>query len=212
MKQNLSKNQNKEKSNLIRTIEDFVQVEYIEKKSRFIAQAYPVCSIEEVEKLLKVIRGKYSDATHNCYAYILGISKDLYRYGDDGEPSGTAGKPIYQTIVNFDLTNILVVITRYFGGIKLGASGLVRAYSTATKLVLESARIVEKPILENIAIDLSYNEYTKVKNIIYNNFVEIKETFSDKVFVVGKIPINIKDEFVEKINNILSRKIITGEK
>ncbi|MGB9851261.1 MAG: YigZ family protein [Candidatus Kapaibacteriota bacterium] len=204
MQYNSKKYSDETNSNLKRTIKNPAQIEFVEKKSRFIAQAFPVENIEKVENILKDVRKKFTDATHNCYAYRIGIEKNIYRFSDDGEPSGTAGKPIFQTIVKFDLTDILVVVTRYFGGIKLGASGLVRAYSKATKLVLESAEKIEIPLTNFLTLEFDYFDYPKVKRIVFENFQNVKEDFSDKVRIEGFIAINIKNDVLSKINNLLS--------
>lgn len=207
MKQNFTNSPKEENAKIIRTIKEFAQSEYIEKKSRFIAQAFPISSISEAENLLSSIRNKYSDSTHNCYAYVVGVQKDVFKFSDDGEPAGTAGKPIYQTIINFDLTNVLVVVTRYFGGIKLGASGLVRAYAKAAKMVLDVAPKVEIPITVQVSLEMKYSDYPKVKNIIFNNFVEVKESFTDNVQIIGEIPVAFKNEVIERIRNILSGNV-----
>lgn len=194
--------------NYKRTIEKPVKVEYIEKKSKFIAQAFPVVSIDEVEQYLNYVRKEFSDASHHCYAFVIGIDKSIFRFSDDGEPSGTAGKPIFQMIMNFDLTDVLVVVTRYFGGIKLGASGLVRAYATATKLVLENAEIIEVPQETILYIEIDYSNYARIKNYIYSELKSINETFSDKVEVTGKIPTHLKESFINKLKNLLSGEVM----
>ena len=115
-----------------------------EKGSKFIAIAIPVISEEEIKSKLDELRKEYYDARHHCYAYRLGFEKLVYRYNDDGEPSGTAGRPIYGQIVSKDLTDVLVVVIRYFGGTKLGVSGLINAYKTASKEALNNQRLLLK--------------------------------------------------------------------
>ncbi|MBQ9638987.1 MAG: YigZ family protein [Bacteroidales bacterium] len=119
---------------------------YKEKGSKFLAFAYPVASVEEVRTHLDLLRKTYFDARHHCYAYILGPHKDAYRANDDGEPSGTGGRPIYGQLLSADLTNTLIVVVRYFGGVLLGASGLANAYKTAARDALSNASIAERTI------------------------------------------------------------------
>lgn len=119
---------------------------YKEKGSKFLAFAFPVSSVEEVKAHLDALRKEYFDARHHCYAYILGANKDAYRVNDDGEPSGTGGRPIHGQLLSADLTNTLIVVVRYFGGILLGASGLVNAYKAAARDAINNATIEERTI------------------------------------------------------------------
>lgn len=136
---------------------------YKEKGSKFIALAFPVTTETQVKEHLERIRKEYFDARHHCYAYILGPTKDVYRINDDGEPSSTAGKPIHGQLLSKDLTDVLVVVVRYFGGIKLGVPGLINAYRTAARDALDHAKIVVK------TIDLSYRlhfEYPLMNDVM----------------------------------------------
>ena len=119
---------------------------YKEKGSKFLAFAFPVRSVEEVKQHLDRLRKEYFDARHHCYAYILGPRKDAYRVNDDGEPSGTGGRPIHGQLLSADLTDTLIVVVRYFGGILLGASGLANAYKAAARDAIGHADVVEKTI------------------------------------------------------------------
>ena len=119
---------------------------YKEKGSKFLAFAFPVRSVEEVKQHLERLRKEYFDARHHCYAYILGPRKDAYRVNDDGEPSGTGGRPIHGQLLSADLTDTLIVVVRYFGGILLGASGLANAYKAAARDAIGNAEVVEKTI------------------------------------------------------------------
>jgi len=123
-----------------RTIKTASEGFYKEKGSKFIAYAYPVLSEEEVKKELENLRATYPDARHICYAFIIGTDKSFFRYSDDGEPNGTAGLPIYNQLRSFDLTNILVAVVRYFGGTKLGVSGLIEAYKVSTEDALNATK------------------------------------------------------------------------
>lgn len=139
---------------------------YKEKGSKFIALAYPVTAEDGVKHILEDLRKEYYDARHHCYAYILGPDKSAWRINDDGEPSGTAGKPIHGQILSFDLTNILIVVIRYFGGTKLGVSGLINAYKSAAKDALSQAEIVEKTVNEIYRLEFPYELMNDVMRII----------------------------------------------
>jgi uncharacterized YigZ family protein len=134
--------------------------------SKFTAKAFPVLSEEDVKQHLANLRKEYYDARHHCYAYQIGFDKSSYRINDDGEPSGTAGRPIFGQLQSFDLTNILVVVIRYFGGTKLGVSGLINAYKTATKEALETAKIVTKTVNEVYELHFLYSDMNAVMKII----------------------------------------------
>lgn len=136
---------------------------YKEKGSKFLAFAFPVTTVEEVKAHLDELRKKYFDARHHCYAYILGPSKESYRLNDDGEPSGTGGRPIHGQLLSADLTNTLIVVVRYFGGILLGASGLANAYKAAARDAIANASIKE------YTIDISYRlhfEYPLMNDVM----------------------------------------------
>lgn len=129
---------------------------YKEKGSKFLAFAIPVISEAEVKENVERLKKEYYDARHHCYAYILGHDKAVYRANDDGEPSGTAGRPIHGQLLSKDITNTLVVVVRYFGGIKLGVSGLITAYKAATKDALDNAEIIEKTVNEVYRVEFEY--------------------------------------------------------
>ena len=139
---------------------------YKEKGSKFLAFAYPVRTIDEVKAHLEQLRKDYFDARHHCYAYILGPTKDAYRANDDGEPSGTGGRPIYGQLLSADLTDTLVVVVRYFGGVLLGASGLANAYKTAARDAIEHAEIIEKTIDIHYRLHFEYAAMNDVMRII----------------------------------------------
>ncbi len=149
-----------------KTIEAKTEGLYKEKGSKFIAFAFPVYTEDEIKNILEDLRGKYYDARHHCYAYRLGADKLRFRANDDGEPSSTGGKPILGQIVSNDLTNILIVVVRYFGGIKLGVSGLINAYRTAAVDALAHAVVIEKTEDEVIKIKFSYGVLNDVMRII----------------------------------------------
>ena len=135
----------------MKTIKETIKTTQTINKSEFITTLYQVNSLEDVQSLLQETRKKYYDATHNCYAYILGNNQETKKSSDDGEPSGTSGMPILNVLEKNDLTNILCIVTRYFGGIKLGAGGLVRAYSSSAAMAISSATMLNlKHILKII--------------------------------------------------------------
>ena len=139
---------------------------YTEKRSKFLAFAFPVRSTDEVKQYLEALRKEYFDARHHCYAYILGPTKDVYRVNDDGEPSGTGGRPIHGQLLSADLTDTLIVVVRYFGGVLLGASGLANAYKTAARDAIEHAEIVEKTIDVRYRLQFEYVLMNDVMRIV----------------------------------------------
>ena len=146
---------------------------YKEKGSRFLSFAMPVSSTEDVKAKLQVLKKNYYDARHICYAYVLGKNGTVFRSNDDGEPSGTAGKPILGQINSKDLTNVLVVVVRYFGGILLGTGGLVTAYREAAADAIQNNKIVSRLVESNIAIQFSYERMNDVMRIVKENSLTI---------------------------------------
>lgn len=138
-----------------RTVKQVAEGLYKEKGSRFISFIYPVKTEEEIKTILAEIKLKYFDARHHCYAYGLGVRREAFRMNDDGEPSSTAGKPIFGQIVSHDLSNVLIVVIRYFGGTKLGVSGLIQAYKEAAADAIRNAEIVLET--ENISLDIRFS-------------------------------------------------------
>ena len=156
-----------------RTIQSMSTGLYKEKGSKFIAIAVPVESLEDVRINLEKLRKEYHDARHHCYAYRIGEEPYEFRYNDDGEPSGTAGKPIYGQIQSFELTNILIVVVRYFGGIKLGTGGLIQAYRAASKDALENSTIATKIWTNRLQIAFNYLKMNDVMRIIKEDNLRI---------------------------------------
>lgn len=156
--------------------------EFIEKKSKFIGYSFVVKSEEEALSKLEEVKLKHKDATHNCSAYIIGEDKLIQRYNDDGEPSGTAGMPILEVLKKENLTNVLVVVTRYFGGTLLGAGGLVRAYTKGAKIAIDAGTVVEMLEHEEIKFGYDYTFHGSVQNyLIKNEYKILNENFSDRV-------------------------------
>lgn len=160
---------------VFKTIEAQAEGIYKEKGSRFIALAYPVTREEEIRDIIAGLKEKYYDARHHCYAWRLGAAKTHFRANDDGEPSSTAGKPILGQIQSNDLTNILIVVIRYFGGIKLGVSGLINAYREAAADALRNAVIIEKTVDEQLRIHFSYMVMNDVMKIVKEEEPEVLE-------------------------------------
>lgn len=139
---------------------------YTEKRSKFIAMAFPVRTVEEVKEHLEACQKKYYDARHVCYAYMLGHERKDFRANDNGEPSGTAGKPILGQINSNELTDILIVVVRYFGGIKLGTSGLIQAYKAAAAEAIAAARFVEKTVDDTVSFLFEYPFMNDVMRVV----------------------------------------------
>jgi uncharacterized YigZ family protein len=161
------------------TIEKSVETIYKEKGSKFLSFLYPVSSVDEVKEYLTQLKKKYYDATHHCYAYIIGYDKETFRMNDDGEPSSTAGKPIYGQLQSNDLTNVLLVVVRYFGGTKLGVSGLIKAYKESSAECIALAQIVEKQVKNKYNIYFAYEDMNVVMNILKQNNAEQKNQILD---------------------------------
>lgn len=156
-----------------RTIKAVSRGDYSEKRSRFIAFAFPVKTVEEVKGILEEYRRKYYDARHVCWAYMLGPEREIYRQNDDSEPSGTAGKPILGQINSNGLTDILILVIRYFGGILLGTSGLIVAYRTASAEAIAAATIEERTVDETVRIAFEYPFLDRIMRIIKEEEPEV---------------------------------------
>lgn len=180
--------------------------------SKFIAKAFPVTDDKQVKEQLEYLRKEYHDARHHCYAYQLGFDKSAHRINDDGEPSGTAGRPIFGQISSFDLTNVLIVVIRYFGGIKLGVSGLINAYKTASKEAILNTTIITKTISYVYQIDYQYTEMNEVMKILKDYKLKPSQQIFDLEcrleFQVRKGESDIIYEKISKIKN-LSIKFLT---
>ena len=173
-------------------------------KSKFIAQVFRVDSIEEIEEILARTRKKYYDATHNCYAYRLGDS--IQKMSDDGEPAKTAGAPMLDVLLKQDVTNILVIVTRYFGGTLLGAGGLVRAYSSSTSEVLKNVTFYTTKLQKRFILTISYSSYQTLTKML--PYIKIEKTsFMSEVTIEGYCDIELydnitKDAYTYKIGDL----------
>lgn len=155
------------------------EILFKEKNSKFFGYAFPVSTEVEIKNHLEILKKQHYGAVHNCYAFQIGTDTIQYRANDDGEPNNTAGTPIYGQIQSFGLTNVLVVVVRYFGGVKLGVGGLITAYRTAAQMALETSEIVEKTIDIKYSIHFDYKNMNKVMRVIKEKNIEINSQKMD---------------------------------
>jgi uncharacterized YigZ family protein len=182
---------------------------YKEKGSKFLSFAMPVSDIEEIKEYIADFKKKYYDARHVCYAYILGNDGSEYRVNDDGEPPGTAGRPIFGQIQSRNLTNVLVVVVRYFGGVLLGTGGLVTAYKEAASDALLQATIIQVDVKSKIKITCDYQFVDIVMSTINNANAEISnKNFTDICELEILVPLTNKDYLIGKLENIVKLNII----
>lgn len=188
---------------IYRTIYDYGEDEIIINKSRFIGYARPISCEEEALDFIKEIKTKHKDATHNVYAYVCGEESNLQRFNDDGEPSGTAGIPVLEVIKKEDLRNVAVVVTRYFGGVKLGGGGLIRAYTKGAKIALDAGKIVEMIIHTKLRIIIPYTLLGKLENFLNSSGYQIEDTiYNENVELDIYIKNTLIDDFKKKILDI----------
>ncbi|EGT5081524.1 TPA: YigZ family protein [Clostridioides difficile] len=197
-----------------RTLHEFGTYEITIEKSVFIGYAKPIKSEEEALEFINEIKKKHKDATHNVWAYTVGKNMNIQRYSDDGEPQGTAGIPTLEVIKKEDLRDVAVVVTRYFGGTKLGAGGLVRAYTKGAKLGLEAGKIIYKVMYQEVKVKIDYTQLGKVQNELMNLGYFIKDTvYEDNVEIVVYSRLEDVEKLSEKMIDITNGtgKIILGE-
>jgi uncharacterized YigZ family protein len=175
------------------------EVLFKEKSSKFFGYAFPVSSQEEIKMHLEHLKKQHFGAVHFCYAYQIGTEKIEFRANDDGEPSNSAGMPIYGQIQSFELTNILIVVVRFFGGTKLGVGGLISAYKTTSQMALEAATIIEKTIDVRFRITFDYKNINKVMRIIKEKKINV---ISQKIELDCEIEISTRKKNVEEISDI----------
>ncbi|MEA4984697.1 IMPACT family member YigZ [bioreactor metagenome] len=183
---------------------------YKEKGSKFLSFALPVRHIDEIKQHLAAFKKEYYDARHVCYAYMLGAEREEYRANDDGEPSGTAGKPILGQINSRGLTNVLVIVVRYFGGILLGTGGLITAYKEAASDALEQAEIIELTVDCTMDIFFEYPVMDLVMNAIKQYQAQIKiQDFHESCFIRFIVPVANKTVLFDKLEKVVSRVVIS---
>lgn len=186
--------------NSFKTVHSFGSDEIIVNKSRFIGYASPINSEDEAIDFINQVKKKHADATHNVYAYVYGDNSNIQRFSDDGEPSGTAGIPVLNLIKLEDLKNIVVVVTRYFGGVLLGAGGLARAYSKSAKIGIDSAIIVDKILYCDVNVEIDYTLLGKLENeLSKNNYLIKNKLFNEKV----NLNILCIEEDIEKLRSLI---------
>ncbi|ABR48387.1 protein of unknown function UPF0029 [Alkaliphilus metalliredigens QYMF] len=169
-------------------------------KSRFIGYAAPISNEEEAVAFIEEIKKKHRNATHNVPVYIVGERNEVQRYSDDGEPSGTAGVPILEVLKKEDLRNVVVVVTRYFGGIKLGTGGLVRAYTKGVRVALDAGKIILKKMYETMSVTVDYTQLGKVQNEILQHGYTIKETkYDEAVHFIVYVKLEDVSDFKKQI-------------
>ena len=179
-----------------------------DRKSKFIGYAFPVNSTVEVKPLIDQLKKEHHSARHWCYAYRIGIENIAERANDDGEPSNSASMPILNQIKAKNLTNVLVVVVRYFGGVKLGVGGLMNAYKTAAQMVLDQAEIIEKIRTKNLQIIFSYNDMNKVMRIIKEFQLDIvKQDLQEKGEIILSVRLDDFDQIAKKFNQIHTLKV-----
>lgn len=198
-----------------KTILNPAAAEFEEKKSRFIANVCPVTYEEEALKFIEEIKTKYWNATHNVYAYSINKDTLIQRYSDDGEPSGTAGMPTLEVIKRMGLQDTVVVVTRYFGGTLLGASGLIRAYSKSAAMGLEAAEVVTRKLCFNINIIIEYTLFGRLQNMLISNENIIKDVkYEQDVELCVLIEVGNEDKLIKDITEVSNGRAIIeqGEK
>ena len=196
-------------SDTYKTIEKLAEGTYSEKRSKFLAFARPVHSLDEVKEHLKYYEKKYFDARHVCYAYMLGADRTNFRANDNGEPSGTAGRPILGQINSFGLTDILLLVVRYFGGIKLGTSGLIVAYKAAAQEALNAAVIIEKTVDAEVTFIFEYSFMNDVMRIVKEESPEIiSQDFDNNCRMTLRIRKSQFDRLKERLQKVETLRII----
>lgn len=177
---------------------------YKDNGSRFIALAYPVETLGQIRDIMDSIKKEYHDARHHCYAYKLGLDGSVFRSSDDGEPSGSAGRQILGQIDSVGLSDILVVVVRYFGGIKLGIPGLIRAYKTSTSDALGNASIVDKVAGRNFRISFDYVEMNNVMKVLKDlNLPQFNQSFDNQCSIDVRVRLSQMDDFLNRIEKYL---------
>ena len=187
--------------------------EYVIKKSKFIARAVHITTEEEAQAYLRDGKKQYWDARHNCYAYQLGVNSEKQKSSDDGEPSGTAGKPILEVLKNKGLTNTLIVVTRYFGGIKLGTGGLIRAYGTAAVAALDNAIIEDYIACRILYLQTDYSFLSATERLLPDfEAVITKRDFADFVGLTVEVPEDKADEYLLALRDKTNGTLTVREK
>lgn len=191
-----------------RTIFSYGEDEIIINKSRFIGYSMPINSEEEALEFIEQIKTKHRDATHNVYAYVFGENSNVQRFSDDGEPSGTAGIPALEVINKEDLRNVVVVVTRYYGGVKLGGGGLIRAYTKGAKIGIDAGVIVDMTLHTKLKISIDYTLYGRIENYLMVNEYTVDDLqFEADVTIYLAVEKSKIEEFKTSITNLANGSI-----
>ena len=189
------------------TIASPAEGEYKEKGSKFLAYAYPMDVESDLDGFMASLRDIHPKARHYCYAYKLGLDGTRFRANDDGEPSGTAGKPIYGQILSFGLTNICIIVIRYFGGTKLGASGLIHAYKEASKAALDNAAVIEKYLFVSYELTFGYDHMGHIMNALKDPEIEIiNKVFENDCLVTIQVRLSVENLVIHRLKAHLLNK------
>ncbi len=190
------------------TIQKNSEGSYKEKGSKFLAFAFPVTNEEDVKIRVEELKKKYFDARHHCFAWVLGADKNRFRAFDDGEPNHSAGDPILGQIRSKDLTNVLVVVVRYFGGVKLGVGGLIQAYRTAAREALQKAIIVQEDVTEKFYLKYSFDATPQVMKLIKEFDLQIfQQNFDTCVNMEVEVKLKMKNDFLDKVKLLKNLQI-----
>lgn len=188
------------------TIEQPTEIIFKDKGSKFMAYAYPVTTEQQIKDILACLKKEHHTANHHCYAYRLGAAKQNYRANDDGEPNNTAGKPILGQIQSVDVTDVLIIVVRYFGGTLLGVSGLINAYKTSAAEVLKNSKIIEKQILFTFCIQFSFEQINDVMKILKQSDAKILsqnfDTNCEIKFSIRKANSEVCEDKLKKIEGV----------
>lgn len=194
------------------TLKENGTAELIIKKSQFICTLARTETEAEAKAFIADIKAKHRKATHNCFAYMIGLNDEIQRESDNGEPSGTAGVPILEVLKNLELHNVCAVVTRYFGGIKLGAGGLIRAYSNATSHAIETVGIVKKVVQTELALTVSYSAFGKLQNYLENKQINLLDThFATEVTALVAIDTPQVKEFSDQVIDLMNGQVTIKE-
>lgn len=186
--------------------------EIVEKKSRFIAHIAPASSEEEAVRFIEEKRKMYWDARHNCHAFTVGLSPEMSRCSDDGEPAQTAGKPMLDVLLGAGLKNTVVVVTRYFGGTLLGTGGLVRAYSAAVRAGLEASTIIEKQLCSRMTLRMDYSMLGKIQYLTADLGLPVISTeYTDLAQMELLVPVQKREQFLKQITEVSGGRIVPEE-
>ena len=198
-----------EESMYYKTIVEKSTGEIVEKKSRFIADMFPVESEEEALEYIEQVRKKYYDARHHCFAYVLNDNPLTERFSDDGEPGGTAGKPILDVLKGAELKNTLIVVTRYFGGTLLGTGGLVRAYTSASREAVAAGNIVKRTFGYKMVISTDYTGLGKIQYILCQESIPMLDTvYTEAVDIIAFVPDDREEEIINKLTEATNGKSV----